>query len=155
MQSERAVDPMDRFSKPVEVQDTKLGKLFCLDSRKNPDKPGRVFRVIFDNRFPLVDGFEPKYLYSVTFDDEGNQAGNHYHHEKSELFCALSGSFEVHLEDPDSKEHEIIDLNSDTHEIFFIKAGIAHKVISKSKNSVLLVVATAPNIDGDEFHYDL
>ena len=155
MTLENKLDPMDRYSKPTEIQETKLGKIFSLKPRENPDKPGRSLRVLFDKRFPLIEGFEPQYMYSVSFDEAGNEAGNHYHQKKSELFYVVSGNFDVYMEDPNSKEREVINLDSKEHKTFYVKAGIAHKVRANIEGSVLLVVATASNVDGDEFHYEI
>ena len=149
----KEIDPMDRYSYPV--KETILGRLIYLEPRENPDKPGRSLRVIFDARFPLIEGFEPKYLYTVSFEKSGNQAGNHYHQIKTELFYPVIGNFEVHLENPKTEEYEIIDLQSDAHVALLIKTNIAHKVVSKTDRAVLLVVASAPNIKKDEFYFEL
>ncbi len=153
--NEKLTDPMDQFSIPIKDQETKLGHLFFLEPRNHPDKPGRSLRVIFDNRLPLVEGFVPNYAYTVTLKKSGSLAGNHYHRANAELHYPLTGTFEIHLEDPTTKEGEIFRLNSANHTVLLIKAGIAHKVISKSENSQLLVIATNPHINSDEYHYDL
>lgn len=151
----KETDPMDKYSQPIGEKETNLARIFYLDPRENPEKPGRSLRVFFDDRFPLVEGFKPSYLYTVTFEKEGSQAGNHYHQVKSELFYPVAGKFEVYLENPENKESEMIPLNTENHTVLYIKAGVAHKVVSKSEKSVLMVAATAPNIDGDEFPYNV
>jgi hypothetical protein len=35
-------DPIDEYSKPTSVRETKLGKVFILRPRKRPDTPGRT-----------------------------------------------------------------------------------------------------------------
>jgi dTDP-4-dehydrorhamnose 3,5-epimerase-like enzyme len=151
--TERMSDPMNRFSFPTRAEDTLLGKKFQFDPRENPEKPGRSLRVIFDMRFPFVEDFSPEYIYSVTFDKSGSQAGNHYHRLKNEIFYPIKGKFEVHLESIEDLGKEVLNLNSENHEALFVKTGIAHKVVAKSSGAILLVVANAPNIESDEFPY--
>ncbi len=153
--SQEIRNPMDEYSHPISVKDTKLGRLFVLKAREKPEKPGRSLRVIFDSRFPLIEDFKPEYLYTVTFNKEGDQAGNHYHEVKSELFYPVSGNFEVHLQNPQNKEYEIIELNAEDHVALSVQPGIAHKVIAKNRNATLMVVATAPNVENDEFPYEI
>lgn len=147
------IDPMDHYSQPLKVDATLLAKRYTFESRDNPEKPGRSLRVLFDSRFEFIEGFNPEYIYSVTFETAGNEAGNHYHEVKNEIFYPLAGQFEIQLEDVESKEKETLSLTSENHEAIFVKTGIAHKVVAKSDGAVLLVVASAPNIESDEFKY--
>lgn len=146
---------MDRYSHPVKEEKTVLSRLFYLKPRENPEKPGRSLRVTFDTRFPLIKDFKPEYIYTVEFNEPGSQAGNHYHREKSELFYPVAGDFEVHLQDTQSRKSETITLRAENHVALYIKPGIVHKVVSKNKDAKLLVVASAPNIEGDEFTHDV
>lgn len=61
-------NPMDMFSIPISHEDTKLGKIFMLHERRNPQKPGRGLLVIHDSRQPLIPDFTPAYSYRVHFD---------------------------------------------------------------------------------------
>ena len=148
-------NPMDEYSHPISVKDTKLGRLFVLKAREKPERPGRSLRVIFDSRFPLIENFKSEYLYTVTFDKKGDQAGNHYHKVKSELFYPVAGKLEVHLQNPKNKEHEIIELKAENHVALSVQPGIAHKVIAKDHNAILMVIASAPNVEADEFPYEI
>lgn len=149
------MDPMDDYSKPVRVEERKLGTLFFMKSRKNPDKPGRELVVTHDDRFPLVEGFRSHYSYFVRFLEAGNTAGNHYHKEKHELFVPIVGEFTVRLEDPESKEQETLTLRTEDYAVFYVRPGISHAVTSKEKGGVLLVIATSPNSEEDEYPYEI
>ncbi len=146
-------DPMDIYSKPIKTQNTKLGRLFWMQPRRKPEKPGRELIVNFDDRFPFANDFEVHFSYLVKFFEIGNFAGNHYHIKKQELFIPVSGKFTVHLENIETKEKETIKIDSEERQIFYIQPKTAHKVVSESANAVLLVLATSANIDGDEFGY--
>lgn len=146
---------MDQYSFPISAKKTKLAKLISLKTREIPEKPGRSLCVSFDTRFPLIKGFTPKYIYWVRFAKAGNYAGNHYHREKAELFYPISGKFKVCLENPNSHSRETIKLDSEKHVVLHIHPGIAHKVVSESDNAILLVNATAPGIEHDEFYFEI
>jgi len=148
-------DPMDIFSKPIRIKNTKLGTLFFMKPRRNPKKPGRELIVNFDDRFPLISDFHVHYSYLVRFFEADNFAGNHYHIKKRELFIPVCGEFEVWLENIETKEKEMIKLDSKMAHIFYVKPEISHKVIAKSANAVLLVLATSQESDRDEFEYKI
>lgn len=150
---EQFTDPANRFSFPKGVENTLVAKKFCFEPRENPEKPGRSLRVIFDARFPFVDGFHPRYMYSVSFEKAGNKAGNHYHVKKNEIFFPLSGQFEIHMARIKDGEKETVELSSENHEALFVESGIAHKVVAKSNDAILLVLASDPNVESDEFPY--
>ena len=146
-------DSMDKFSKPVKTKTHKLGKVFFMKPRRNPKKPGRELVVNFDSRFPLVENFAINYSYYVKFFDKGNFAGNHYHIKKRELFVPILGDFVVKLEDIKTHTTEEINLRSEDYCAFSFSRETAHKVISKNKDAILLVLATSSNIDDDEFSF--
>ena len=148
-------DPMDIYSKPLKTKATKLGKLFWLKKRANPDKPGRELVVNFDERIPLVEGFKIRYCYLVKYLKQNNAAGNHYHIRKQEIFVPVVGKIEVILEDTKSKARESVVIDADATQAFYINPKVAHTAISRSKNAILLVLATSANTDEDEFEYKL
>jgi len=127
--------------------------LFELKPRNNPNKPGRELYVVYDKRYPIVPEFEINYEYFVEFQDKGSVAGNHYHKTKREIFIPISGDFEVLLIDLATKETKTIDLKESDHKALYIPTMIAHRVTSKNEKSKLLVLATSPNEDDDEFGY--
>src|SRR5258708_30295874 len=103
-------DPVDQFSQPVSTRATLLGKLFQTPLRARAVKSNRSLGVLWDDRCPLVEGFDNCYCYLVRFNIVGAVAGNHYHREKDEIFHAVTGAFRVVLEDQHSKEREEITL---------------------------------------------
>lgn len=147
------LDPMDQFSIPLQKSKTELGELLVLPVRERQDKPGRSLSVVWDERVPLIDGFDNRYSYYVTFQGKGNLAGNHYHLEKQEIYFPIIGDFMVVLEDPKTNKREEIILSSTAHTVIFVPAGIAHVVKSQSDVAILLVTATSPQVDRDEFEY--
>lgn len=147
----KSTDPMDKYSVPLETRDTNLSKIFKMSIRTLSEKPGRSLGVIWDKRFPLVDGFHNNYSYYVSFGKEGHVAGNHFHEKKQELFYPVMGKFKILLQDTVSRESEEIDLDANNHEIMYIAPKITHAVVSLSMPAILLVVASSPNINGDEY----
>lgn len=146
-------DPMDQFSLPVKKEKTRLGELLTLSVRKRDDKPGRALSVIWDERVPLIDGFTNRYSYFVTFEKKGSVAGNHYHLKKQEIYFPLVGEFTVTLENPETKDKEEVTLKTQDHTAIFVPAGVAHAIRSESDVAILLVIATSPQVDRDEFEY--
>ena len=152
---ERHTDPMDQFSKPREVQRTELASIFYMNVRNSPAKPGRSLLVTHDSRTPLIEGFTCRYSYAVRFDHAGDAAGGHFHRSKEELFVPMVGTFRILLEDPVSKKQEAHSVSALSPQILHIRTGVAHKVIALEPGAVLLVHATAPNLESDEFNYVL
>lgn len=149
------MDPSDKYSIPTGVIKTKLATIYQMSFREKPEKPGRKLAVVWDSRFPLYKGFENRYSYIVTFASMNNLAGNHYHNKKNELFYPIVGDFKVILEDIQTKEREEIFLESSKNQVVHVKPKTAHVVISQSQTALLLVVASYPNNEEDEFEYIL
>ena len=146
---------MDLYSKPISVKETKLTRIFQMQVRQKPEKPGRSLLVTWDARVPLVEGFENKYSYLVTFESKGNLAGNHYHEHKQELFSPVVGDLVVILEDIKTKERGELEISAKDHSVVYIPTRIAHTVVANSDIAVLLVTASYPGTEGDEFPYRL
>lgn len=148
-------DPMDQYSLPLDSETTSLAILLQLNARESPKKPGRSLVVEHDSRKPLVHGFEMAYSYTVTFSKIGNRAGNHLHRLKQEIMRPVVGRVRILLEEPDAKLREKFVLNANTHQALYVRPGIAHVVIADSNPAVLLVQATYPNNEADEFSYQI
>lgn len=147
------LDPMDMYSTPMSEIKTKYGRLFQMQVRDT--KPRRILAVAWDSRIPLVEGFENIYSYTVTFHEIGNTAGNHYHHNKQEIFYPIIGDFNVILEDPKTKGREEIELKQEQHQALYVPTEIAHAVIALSNPAVLLVIASYPSSEEEEVTYKL
>ena len=148
-------DPIDIYSKPINVKETNLTRIFRLQSRETPEKPGRSLLVTWDKRVPLVDGFENRYSYLLSLDKKGNVAGNHYHEQKQELFNAVVGDLIVILEDIGTKEREELKISAKDRTLIYIPTRVAHTIVSDSDTAVLLVTASSPGTENDEFPYKL
>ncbi len=146
-------DPMDIYSTPIEINETKLSKIFTMKVRDTPDKPGRILAVIWDERSPLISGFSNKYSYTVKLKTVGNMAGNHFHKIKQELFYPIQGSFTVGLEDVSSKEREEIKMGANKNQALYFPIAIAHVIRAESDNAIFLIVASSPSILDDELPY--
>ena len=133
----------------------KLGIMYELKSRKNPKKPGRELYVMFDKRKAIAPDFEINYYYVVEFFEKNNEAGNHYHKKKREIFIPILGNFQIFLEDPETKIREIYLIQEGENKALYIDSKIAHKVKSLDRSGKLLVLATSPNEDYDEFPYGI
>lgn len=143
---------IEQYSNPLQKERTKLSTIWHLNPRRS--KPGRELIVCYDQRTPLVN-FNPVYSYVVRFHEKFNTAGNHYHKRKQEILIPLEGNFEVHLEDVETGEKEILKLNSVEPTALHIKTGLAHKVVSKEDRGILLVFASSPSDDKDEIEYQV
>jgi mannose-6-phosphate isomerase-like protein (cupin superfamily) len=148
-------DPMEEFSHPQDVKATKLTRIFKMKPRANAEKPGRSLSVVWDGRFPLVREFINQYSYVVRFTLPDGKAGNHYHEHKQEMFYALHGRMTVILEDIDTKVREKHELSSGDNQILYVPIRVAHVVISNTSDDALLVTASYPEANSDEFPYVL
>lgn len=106
---------------------------------------------LYDERFPFV--FNVKYTYLSKFLEKNNASGNHYHNIKEEILIPLDGSFDLFLEDTDTKEKEVISLEGDDNKGIYIRTGISHKVVSKENSGLLLVLASNHSTIEDEIEY--
>lgn len=144
---------MDIYSMPVRKRRGKLANVFYMPPRRNRQKPGRELVVAYDARHLLVKKFKLRYSYFVHFFKKGAIAGNHYHNKKEELFIPIKGNFTVLLTDIKTNSRQKINISSKEFPVIHIKKRIAHKVISRSKDSVLLVMASCPGSIEDEHSY--
>ncbi|MDX2415247.1 MAG: WxcM-like domain-containing protein [Bacteroidales bacterium] len=140
---------LDKYSKPIKIEDTKLSTIYWLNFRDS--KKGRLFIPLFDKRF--AKAFQVKYSYLSKFLEKDNASGNHYHNIKEEILIPLQGSFDILLEDIASKEKEVLSLNGDDNKGIYIRTGISHKVISKENTGLLLVLASNHSTLEDEIEY--
>lgn len=135
------------------ISKTKLSKIFTMQARESPEKPGRSIMDIWDIRKPLLKGFENNYSYFVTFREKGNIAGNHYHEKKQELIYPIMGTFTVVLENIESKEREGISLETAKHQVVYFPAKIAHAIRAETEKAIFLVVATSAETEEDVIAY--
>lgn len=87
------------------------------------------------------------YLYDVP---TGSERGGHAHKELQQFLVALSGSFDVVLNN--GKEEQIVTLNK-PYEGLLIKSGIWRELRNFSSGSICLVVASEVYIEED-YIYD-
>jgi oxalate decarboxylase/phosphoglucose isomerase-like protein (cupin superfamily) len=146
---------MDQYSQPLSRTKTLLGELFDFPTRQAQKKPGRSLTVMWDERYPVVDGFMNSYSYLVRFAEPGSRAGNHYHRRKRELFFAAAGELVVVLEDLQTGAREEIELVSPQPRFLLVPTLIAHVIIARSENAILLVAADYPNTEDDEFPHHI
>jgi quercetin dioxygenase-like cupin family protein len=125
------------------INKTRLSKIFTMQVRENPEKPGRSIMDVWDIRRPLLKGFENNYSYIVTLREKGNIAGNHYHEKKQELIYPIMGTFTVALENIESKEREEILLETAKHQVVYFPTRIAHVIRAETEKAIFLVVTTS------------
>lgn len=146
-------DPMDRFSIPLREVPTKLSKMYVMDQREKPDKPGRALTVLWDEREPVFPGFVNRYSYMVRFASKDSLAGNHYHVRRNELYMAAHGDFKVILEHVKSKEREEVDLRMADNAMLYVPPYHAHLVIPQSDDCQLVVITDYPELASDQIDY--
>ena len=125
------------------INKTKLSKIFTMQVRENPEKPGRSITDVWDIRNPLLKGFENNYSYIVTLREKGSIAGNHYHENQQELIYPIIGTFTVALENVESREKERILVEAAKHQVIYFPAKIAHAIRAETEKAIFLVVTTS------------
>lgn len=143
-----------KYSIPI-IRKTKLSKIFTLQARENPEKPGRSIVDVWNISKPLLKNFKNNYSYIIILRDKGNIAGNHYHEKKQELIYPIRGSFTVVLENIESKEREEISLKASKHQAAYCPIGIAHTIRAETKNATFLVITTSTETEGDAIYYKI
>lgn len=123
-------------------------------------KPGRVLFTSWPMSDEGREVIKPSFSYTV-FIDPGQFAGNHFHHEKAEVFIPLREA-EIHLENPQTKERVVIKIENNpktknTVELIAIKPGIAHTVKNPSPEHTLelIVLANTSKMGPDDFDYKI
>ena len=142
---------LEQYSLPLKTQETKLAIIYFLNSRDS--KKGRLFTPIYDHRHPFK--FEVKYSYYSKFLEKDNTAGNHYHNKKQEILIPIAGTFDITLEDIETKEKETFSLDANNNQAIYIRTKISHKVTSKQETGVMLVFASHPSSLDDEIVYNV
>jgi oxalate decarboxylase/phosphoglucose isomerase-like protein (cupin superfamily) len=113
---------------------------------KIPDKRGNLSFVEEFNHIPFK--IERSFwIYDVP---GGEKRGGHAYKENQEFIIALSGSFDVILDD--GKEKEIISLNR-SHYGLYVPKNIWRQMENFSTNSLALVLAST-RYDEDDYIYD-
>lgn len=145
--------PIEEYSKPRKVEKRKLCTLYYLRPRSQSVKPGRELIVAYDRRHPRIKHFEARYVYIVRFFKSGNVAGNHYHEKKEEVMFPIKGRLTVYLQDVKTKKREKIIIDAKLPVALQVKPRIAHAVASQTPGDVLLVLASNPSSENDDFEY--
>jgi len=146
---------VNKLAIPVVVDDRKLYTLFALPEREASGKSGRKLLVPFDKRFPLVEGFEFNYMYLVEIKEFGSEPGHHYHHQKHELMMVVSGSARFLFKDIEADEIRSATLDGRKNRIIHVKPRIAHAVVPLIIPTIILVMASSPNTEDDEFSHTI
>ncbi len=142
-------NPLNDYSIPTLVEDTKLGIKFTLNYRDS--KNGRIWIPLYNEQLPLK--FKVAFTYVSKIFEKNNESGNHYHKKKQEIIFPVLGSFEIYLEDVHSKDRELIVLDSKENQALFIPVNTAHKVISKEDQGIFVILASSPSAPEDELKY--
>ena len=140
---------LNQHSIPLKEETTKLATIFTLNPRNS--KKGRLWIPILNKKYPLK--FKTKFAYISKILEKDNISGNHYHNIKEEIIMPLTGTFEIHLEDINTKEKEQITLNSKNNKAIYIKTKISHKLVSKEPTGIILVLASSQSSPEDEIKY--
>jgi dTDP-4-dehydrorhamnose 3,5-epimerase-like enzyme len=90
--------------------------------------------------FPIKRVF---YLYDISCDES---RGSHAHKTCQQFLVAVSGSFEVVLDDGNEKTTILLD---NPHKGLFIEAGIWDSQINFSKGAICLVIASRTYLEED------
>jgi mannose-6-phosphate isomerase-like protein (cupin superfamily) len=156
------LDPMDRFSLADNITSTPggLGYFLSFPVRALADKPGRSLFVLSDKRHLEHPCFDVAYSYVNILWNKGNQAGNHFHELKEEIFTILEGSFQISLKSLDGTKFETLVLSAPKEgetsvTRLYIPIHTAHKIESLTSPAIIHVAATSPNTNADEYPFVL
>jgi len=86
-------------------------------------------------------------VYASTI-SPGDIRGNHYHHNKNEIFCVMKGKLKVLIQNIDSKKVDefILDGNKEDLDRLLVPPGFAHTFINIGNEEVVLLAF------GDKVH---
>ena len=117
-----------------------------IDLPKILDRRGNLSIIEEENHIPFKIK-RPYWIYDVP---GGEKRGGHAYRENQEFIVALSGSFDVLLDD--GKEQNIFHLNRSYYGLYVPK-GFWRKMENFSTNSLALILSSTP-FNADDYIYD-
>ncbi len=117
-----------------------------IDLPKIVDRRGNLSIIEEENHIP----FKIKRTYWIYDVPGGEKRGGHAYRENQEFIVALSGSFDVLLDD--GKEQNIFHLNRSYYGLYVPK-GFWRKMENFSTNSLALILSSTP-FNADDYIYD-
>ena len=117
-----------------------------IDLPKILDRRGNLSIIEEENHIP----FKIKRTYWIYDVPGGEKRGGHAYRENQEFIVALSGSFDVLLDD--GKEQNIFHLNRSCYGLYVPK-GFWRKMENFSTNSLALILSSTP-FNADDYIYD-
>ena len=117
-----------------------------IDLPKILDRRGNLSIIEEENHIP----FKIKCTYWIYDVPGGEKRGGHAYRENQEFIVALSGSFDVLLDD--GKEQNIFHLNRSYYGLYVPK-GFWRKMENFSTNSLALILSSTP-FNADDYIYD-
>ena len=117
-----------------------------IDLPKILDRRGNLSIIEEENHIP----FKIKRTYWIYDVPGGEKRGCHAYRENQEFIVALSGSFDVLLDD--GKEQNIFHLNRSYYGLYVPK-GFWRKMENFSTNSLALILSSTP-FNADDYIYD-
>lgn len=117
-----------------------------IDLPKILDRRGNLSIIEEENHIP----FKIKRTYWIYDVPGGEKRGGHAYRENQEFIVALSGSFDVLLDD--GKEQNIFHLNRSYYGLYVPK-GFWRKMEKFSTNSLALILSSTP-FNADDYIYD-
>ncbi len=123
---------------------------------RRTSKGNRWLSHLWPNASERKQLFVPRYAY-LNHIGPGDVAGEHYHHDKQELFCPM-GDLWLILSDRNGKKQRVrMSLGTkEYYTIYYIPPGIAHAVQNRTKKFQPLVVLTnKEDLYGKTYHFPL
>lgn len=119
-----------------------IEKLKIIDLPKIGDVRGNLSFIESENHIP----FEIKRVYWIYDVPGGEKRGGHAFKEQSEFIVAMSGSFDIIIDD--GTEEKIFHLNRSYYGLY-VPCGIWRRIENFSTNSLALIVASTKYDEND------
>ena len=149
-----SLNPLDIHSQ-VEVEDLLI---WVKKIKFNPrdSKKGRLFMPVWSKDYPpLKEFWDLPFVYISKFLEENNASWNHYHNIKKEILIPLNGEYEMIFEEVKTRTQFILTVSHTENTWIYVPTWVSHKIISRAKTGVLLVLASTPSDLDDEIEYTI
>jgi dTDP-4-dehydrorhamnose 3,5-epimerase-like enzyme len=108
------------------------------------DKRGDLVQFITQD-FLNVHNLPFGQIYFISFGNQGDVRGNHYHLNSKEIFCLIKGEVEIKIQNVETNEKKVIILSdvSQGYQKLYIGNKIAHAITCISESALMICYSSA------------